>query len=103
MVNSKIVSVTIKPTPASLSLPVEVEFSHLYNVSLLSQTPPPARAKLHNFLLCFTLVALESTCFVAITVDVFHLPVVTLISAFQTNAVSVPTLGNHQPDLHIVG
>ncbi|KAK0141534.1 Adhesion G protein-coupled receptor B1 [Merluccius polli] len=31
VVNSKIVSVTIKPTPASLSLPVEVEFSHLYN------------------------------------------------------------------------
>ncbi|KAG7254745.1 hypothetical protein CRUP_020985 [Coryphaenoides rupestris] len=39
VVNSKIVSVTIKPTPVSLSLPVEVEFSHLYNVSYL-RCPP---------------------------------------------------------------
>uniref|UniRef100_A0A3Q2X8I6 Adhesion G protein-coupled receptor B1 n=1 Tax=Hippocampus comes TaxID=109280 RepID=A0A3Q2X8I6_HIPCM len=31
ILNSKIVSVTIKPTPASLSAPVTVEFSHLYN------------------------------------------------------------------------
>ncbi|XP_077382536.1 adhesion G protein-coupled receptor B1 isoform X3 [Festucalex cinctus] len=31
VLNSKIVSVTIKPTPASLSAPVTVEFSHLYN------------------------------------------------------------------------
>ncbi|XP_051922365.1 adhesion G protein-coupled receptor B1 isoform X4 [Hippocampus zosterae] len=31
ILNSKIVSVTIKPTPASLSAPVIVEFSHLYN------------------------------------------------------------------------
>uniref|UniRef100_A0A6Q2YG89 Adhesion G protein-coupled receptor B1a n=1 Tax=Esox lucius TaxID=8010 RepID=A0A6Q2YG89_ESOLU len=31
VLNSKIVSVTIKPTPGSLSNPVEVEFSHLYN------------------------------------------------------------------------
>uniref|UniRef100_A0A8C4YXR4 Brain-specific angiogenesis inhibitor 1 n=1 Tax=Gadus morhua TaxID=8049 RepID=A0A8C4YXR4_GADMO len=39
VVNSKIVSVTIKPTPASLSLPVEVEFSHLYNVSYFPKYP----------------------------------------------------------------
>ncbi|KAL0984957.1 hypothetical protein UPYG_G00151050 [Umbra pygmaea] len=31
VLNSKVVSVTIKPTPGSLSTPVEVEFSHLYN------------------------------------------------------------------------
>uniref|UniRef100_A0A667ZTM7 Adhesion G protein-coupled receptor B1 n=1 Tax=Myripristis murdjan TaxID=586833 RepID=A0A667ZTM7_9TELE len=31
VLNSKVVSVTIKPTPATLSAPVEVEFSHLYN------------------------------------------------------------------------
>ncbi|KAJ8005411.1 hypothetical protein DPEC_G00146370 [Dallia pectoralis] len=31
VLNSKVVSVTIKPTPGSLSNPVEVEFSHLYN------------------------------------------------------------------------
>lgn len=33
VLNSKVLSVTIKPTPASLSAPVVVEFSHLYNVS----------------------------------------------------------------------
>ncbi|XP_065813688.1 adhesion G protein-coupled receptor B1 isoform X9 [Labrus bergylta] len=31
VMNSKVLSVTIKPTPASLSAPVVVEFSHLYN------------------------------------------------------------------------
>uniref|UniRef100_A0A8C7LIP7 Adhesion G protein-coupled receptor B1 n=1 Tax=Oncorhynchus mykiss TaxID=8022 RepID=A0A8C7LIP7_ONCMY len=31
VLNSKVVSVTIKPTPGSLSTPVEVQFSHLYN------------------------------------------------------------------------
>ncbi|KAM6967523.1 adhesion G protein-coupled receptor B1 [Aplochiton taeniatus] len=31
VLNSKVVSVTIKPTPPSLSTPVEVEFAHLYN------------------------------------------------------------------------
>ncbi|XP_034554181.1 adhesion G protein-coupled receptor B1 isoform X5 [Notolabrus celidotus] len=31
VLNSKVLSVTIKPTPASLSAPVIVEFSHLYN------------------------------------------------------------------------
>ncbi|XP_030641181.1 adhesion G protein-coupled receptor B1 [Chanos chanos] len=31
VLNSKVVSVTIKPTPSSLSVPVEIEFSHLYN------------------------------------------------------------------------
>lgn len=31
--NSKVLSVTIKPPPTSLSAPVVVEFSHLYNVS----------------------------------------------------------------------
>lgn len=36
VLNSKVVSVTIKPTPGSLSTPVEVQFSHLYNVSDLS-------------------------------------------------------------------
>ncbi|XP_051577246.1 adhesion G protein-coupled receptor B1 isoform X3 [Myxocyprinus asiaticus] len=31
VLNSKVISVTIKPTPSSLSTPLEVEFSHLYN------------------------------------------------------------------------
>ncbi|XP_066547126.1 adhesion G protein-coupled receptor B1 isoform X2 [Amia ocellicauda] len=31
VLNSKVISVTIKPTPNSLSAPVEIEFSHLYN------------------------------------------------------------------------
>ncbi|XP_034082406.1 adhesion G protein-coupled receptor B1 isoform X1 [Gymnodraco acuticeps] len=31
VLNSKVLSVTIKPTPASLSAPVVVEFSHMYN------------------------------------------------------------------------
>ncbi|TSK16113.1 Brain-specific angiogenesis inhibitor 1 [Bagarius yarrelli] len=31
VLNSKVISVTIKPTPISLSAPVEIEFSHLYN------------------------------------------------------------------------
>lgn len=34
VLNSKVLSVTIKPTPASLSAPIVVEFSHLYNVSV---------------------------------------------------------------------
>lgn len=33
VLNSKVLSVTIKPTPSSLAAPVTVEFSHLYNVS----------------------------------------------------------------------
>uniref|UniRef100_A0A673BR64 Adhesion G protein-coupled receptor B1a n=1 Tax=Sphaeramia orbicularis TaxID=375764 RepID=A0A673BR64_9TELE len=33
VLNSKVLSVTIKPTPASIYAPVVVEFSHLYNVS----------------------------------------------------------------------
>uniref|UniRef100_W5L1S8 Adhesion G protein-coupled receptor B1 n=1 Tax=Astyanax mexicanus TaxID=7994 RepID=W5L1S8_ASTMX len=33
VLNSKVISVTIRPTPGSLSAPVEIEFSHLYNVS----------------------------------------------------------------------
>ncbi|TDH12189.1 hypothetical protein EPR50_G00069990 [Perca flavescens] len=37
VLNSKVLSVTIKPTPASLSAPVVVEFSHLYN-STTNQT-----------------------------------------------------------------
>ncbi|XP_073782545.1 adhesion G protein-coupled receptor B1 isoform X16 [Danio rerio] len=31
VLNSKVISVTIKPTPSSLSSPLEIEFSHLYN------------------------------------------------------------------------
>uniref|UniRef100_A0A8C2Q1Y0 Adhesion G protein-coupled receptor B1 n=1 Tax=Cyprinus carpio TaxID=7962 RepID=A0A8C2Q1Y0_CYPCA len=31
VLNSKVISVTIKPTPSSLSTPLEIEFSHLYN------------------------------------------------------------------------
>uniref|UniRef100_A0A671KZP6 Brain-specific angiogenesis inhibitor 1-like n=1 Tax=Sinocyclocheilus anshuiensis TaxID=1608454 RepID=A0A671KZP6_9TELE len=31
VLNSRVISVTIKPTPSSLSTPLEIEFSHLYN------------------------------------------------------------------------
>uniref|UniRef100_A0A673IVY5 Brain-specific angiogenesis inhibitor 1-like n=1 Tax=Sinocyclocheilus rhinocerous TaxID=307959 RepID=A0A673IVY5_9TELE len=31
VLNSKVISVTIKPIPSSLSTPLEIEFSHLYN------------------------------------------------------------------------
>ncbi|XP_073728457.1 adhesion G protein-coupled receptor B1 isoform X11 [Misgurnus anguillicaudatus] len=31
VLNSKVISLTIKPTPSSLSTPLEIEFSHLYN------------------------------------------------------------------------
>uniref|UniRef100_A0A4W4HIV7 Adhesion G protein-coupled receptor B1 n=1 Tax=Electrophorus electricus TaxID=8005 RepID=A0A4W4HIV7_ELEEL len=31
VLNSKMITVTIKPTPSSLTAPVEIEFSHLYN------------------------------------------------------------------------
>uniref|UniRef100_A0AAY4ACJ2 Adhesion G protein-coupled receptor B1a n=1 Tax=Denticeps clupeoides TaxID=299321 RepID=A0AAY4ACJ2_9TELE len=42
VLNSKVISVTIKPTPSAIMGPVEVEFSHLYNVSILYHclTPP---------------------------------------------------------------
>uniref|UniRef100_H2UVL1 Adhesion G protein-coupled receptor B1 n=1 Tax=Takifugu rubripes TaxID=31033 RepID=H2UVL1_TAKRU len=46
VLNSKILSVTIKPSPVLLSAPVVIDFSHLYNVrnftySLLSSSQPP--------------------------------------------------------------
>ncbi|KAG2464909.1 AGRB1 protein, partial [Polypterus senegalus] len=31
ILNSKVVTVTVKPTPSSLPIPLEIEFSHLYN------------------------------------------------------------------------
>lgn len=33
LLNSKVVTVIVKPTPALLSSPVEIEFPHLHNVS----------------------------------------------------------------------
>lgn len=33
LLNSKVVSVIVKPTPTLLSPPVEIEFPHLHNVS----------------------------------------------------------------------
>lgn len=33
LLNSKVVSVIVKPTPTLLSAPVEIEFPHLHNVS----------------------------------------------------------------------
>lgn len=33
LLNSKVVSVIVKPTPTVLSSPVEIEFPHLHNVS----------------------------------------------------------------------
>uniref|UniRef100_A0A8B9H4M1 Adhesion G protein-coupled receptor B1 n=1 Tax=Astyanax mexicanus TaxID=7994 RepID=A0A8B9H4M1_ASTMX len=40
VLNSKVISVTIRPTPGSLSAPVEIEFSHLYNVSSTDTCTP---------------------------------------------------------------
>ena len=33
LLNSKVVTVIVSPTPALLSTPVEIEFPHLHNVS----------------------------------------------------------------------
>lgn len=33
MLNSKVISVTVKPPPRSLLTPLEIEFAHVYNVS----------------------------------------------------------------------
>ena len=35
MLNSKVISVTVKPPPRSLLTPLEIEFAHVYNVSAL--------------------------------------------------------------------
>lgn len=43
VLNSKVISVTVKPFPRSLLTPLEIEFSHLYNVSL-SWKPAPSRS-----------------------------------------------------------
>lgn len=45
VLNSKVISVTVKPPPRSLLTPLEIEFAHLYNVSARTQghaTPPAA-------------------------------------------------------------
>lgn len=34
MLNSKVISVTVKPPPRSLLTPLEIEFAHMHNVSL---------------------------------------------------------------------
>lgn len=33
VLNSKVISVTVKPPPRSLLTPLEIEFAHMYNVS----------------------------------------------------------------------
>lgn len=33
VLNSKVISVTVKPPPRSLLTPLEIEFAHVYNVS----------------------------------------------------------------------
>lgn len=43
VLNSKVISVTVKPFPRSLLTPLEIEFSHLYNVSL-SWEPAPSHS-----------------------------------------------------------
>lgn len=35
VLNSKVISVTVKPPPRSLLTPLEIEFAHMYNVSFL--------------------------------------------------------------------
>ena len=40
VLNSKVISVTVKPFPRSLLTPLEIEFSHLYNVSLSREHAP---------------------------------------------------------------
>lgn len=54
VLNSKVISVTVKPPPRSLLTPLEIEFAHMYNVSaalvrgrvpaILRQTPRGGRA-----------------------------------------------------------
>lgn len=34
VLNSKVISVTVKPPPRSLLTPLEIEFAHMYNVSV---------------------------------------------------------------------
>lgn len=41
VLNSKVISVTVKPFPRSLLTPLEIEFSHLYNVSFLGTCTIP--------------------------------------------------------------
>uniref|UniRef100_A0A8C9N559 Adhesion G protein-coupled receptor B1 n=1 Tax=Serinus canaria TaxID=9135 RepID=A0A8C9N559_SERCA len=43
VLNSKVISVTVKPFPRSLLTPLEIEFSHLYNgtTNQTSEPPPP--------------------------------------------------------------
>ena len=36
LLNSKVVTVTVSPSPNLLSSPIEIEFPHLHNVSLQS-------------------------------------------------------------------
>lgn len=79
VLNSKVLSVAIKPTPASLSAPVVVEFSHLYNVS--------------NLFIYLKVIKYINLCVLLL-----------LFSHGDHVILCVPLpLGHYQPDLYILG
>lgn len=43
VLNSKVISVTVKPPPRSLLTPLEIEFAHMHNVSVCARTAACAR------------------------------------------------------------
>lgn len=50
VLNSKVISVTVKPPPRSLRTPLEIEFAHMYNVSAVHvHTLMPAETRVHEF------------------------------------------------------
>uniref|UniRef100_A0A2K6S4U1 Adhesion G protein-coupled receptor B1 n=1 Tax=Saimiri boliviensis boliviensis TaxID=39432 RepID=A0A2K6S4U1_SAIBB len=49
VLNSKVISVTVKPPPRSLRTPLEIEFAHMYNVSAVRvHTLVPAETRVHR-------------------------------------------------------
>lgn len=43
VLNSKVISVTVKPPPRSLLTPLEIEFAHMHNVSVCARARPRVR------------------------------------------------------------
>ncbi|NXT41448.1 AGRB1 protein, partial [Pelecanoides urinatrix] len=56
VLNSKVISVTVKPFPRSLLTPLEIEFSHLYNVSLWWEPAPSSSC------VCFSIAGMCCSC-----------------------------------------
>lgn len=50
VLNSKVISVTVKPPPRSLRTPLEIEFAHMYNVSAIrTHALMPAETHVREF------------------------------------------------------